>query len=555
MQTVNNTLNNRNEIDSIPGSSQLSESTDPVGLQVSNDSIRLQTLIENLDKVEKIEELSIDAPSYILIDMRCLNSLIEKLACSVCKNNNLVVNADGFMGFACKLNVKCITCEATISSNFSSTRVDSEKTVRPPFDVNSRIIHAFSSFGRGYNATEKFFAALNMKRISSRAYNMHIQYLKDASDASINTGLLQARQEVRKVHSMEMNNDDNDDKPIDIAVSFDGSWHKRGHTSLYGLGCVIELTTGYVIDYEVLSKYCRACSMTEKELGADSPEFAIWQEGHAKDCQKNYEDSSPAMEMKAAEILWKRSMQYGFRYTTLLSDGDAKTYNHILQLKIYGPSVEIKKEECINHVSKRLGTGLRQTVKDWKARGVTLSGRAHGSLTEVTIKKLTKYYHNAIKNNLHDVQSMKTAIYATLYHGSSTDEKPFHMKCPTGASSWCFFNRAIAEKRKPGSHKENVHTPINVTVLQKILPVYQRMASTSLLERCLLGRTQNSNECLHSKIWSKCPNEIWVSKRKLDIAAAETISEVIVGCNQTQQNKLMEAGISPGQEGKKINIL
>ncbi|GFV66922.1 hypothetical protein TNCV_162091 [Trichonephila clavipes] len=58
--------------------------------------------------------------------------------------------------------------------------------------------------------------------------------------------------------------------------------------------------------------------------------------------------------MKAAAKIWSRSEACGFRYTTLLSDGDAKTHKFLNSLKIYGPDVEILKEECINHVSKSL---------------------------------------------------------------------------------------------------------------------------------------------------------------------------------------------------------
>jgi hypothetical protein len=43
----------------------------------------------------------------------------------------------------------------------------------------------------------------------------------------------------------------NDNDIIDIAVCFDGSWPTRGtggHSSLIGVGAVVELLTGLVID-------------------------------------------------------------------------------------------------------------------------------------------------------------------------------------------------------------------------------------------------------------------------------------------------------------------
>ncbi|GFV13215.1 uncharacterized protein TNCV_3655351 [Trichonephila clavipes] len=70
----------------------------------------------------------------------------------------------------------------------------------------------------------------------------------------------------------------------------------------------------------------------------------------------------------------------GFRYMTVLSDGDCKTFNHLCQKKVYGPDIVIKKEECINHVTKRLGTALRSTVKDCRTQGISLGGKAHSRL-------------------------------------------------------------------------------------------------------------------------------------------------------------------------------
>ncbi|GFW00554.1 uncharacterized protein TNCV_693931 [Trichonephila clavipes] len=70
---------------------------------------------------------------------------------------------------------------------------------------------------------------------------------------------------------------------IDITVSYDGTWHKkRGHTSLYGIGIVIDIMTSLVVDFEVLSKYCHECSMAAKDMGEASPEFQIWKSGHSE---------------------------------------------------------------------------------------------------------------------------------------------------------------------------------------------------------------------------------------------------------------------------------
>lgn len=51
---------------------------------------------------------------------------------------------------------------------------------------------------------------------------------------------------------------------INISVSFEGTWQKRGFSSHYGIGVCINILTGLVIDYEVLSSYCHACALKKK---------------------------------------------------------------------------------------------------------------------------------------------------------------------------------------------------------------------------------------------------------------------------------------------------
>ena len=69
------------------------------------------------------------------------------------------------------------------------------------------------------------------------------------------------------------------------------------------------------------------------------------------------------VEMKAEELLWDRSTNRDFRYTAMLSDGDAMTFNHLSSLPVYD-DMKLQKEECINHVAKRLGTAQVGRVRE-----------------------------------------------------------------------------------------------------------------------------------------------------------------------------------------------
>ncbi len=128
---------------------------------------------------------------------------------------------------------------------------------------------------------------------------------------------------------------------------------------------VISYDTGQVLDFEVLSKACHACSQQQSRLGEDSLEFYTWLEGHKKVCQANHDGSSPAMECAGALTLWKRSVDARhLRYTEVISDGDSKTIAVLKENEPYGSGVEIKKHECVGHVGKRLGKRMRAVKKE-----------------------------------------------------------------------------------------------------------------------------------------------------------------------------------------------
>ncbi|GFS07561.1 hypothetical protein ElyMa_001252300 [Elysia marginata] len=147
----------------------------------------------------------------------------------------------------------------------------------------------------------------------------------------------------------------------------------RGHSSLIGIGCIIDTLTGLVLDAHVLSQHCQTCATSGEWVKRETPHrYEQWlaqnpQEG----CSVNYKGSSEMMEPEAAEVMWKRSLElHNIRYTTFVGDGDSKAHDRVVRQKPYGEDVEIRKEECMNHVEKRMGTALRNLVQDCKKRGI-----------------------------------------------------------------------------------------------------------------------------------------------------------------------------------------
>ncbi|GFT66661.1 hypothetical protein TNCV_4803481 [Trichonephila clavipes] len=69
------------------------------------------------------------------------------------------------------------------------------------------------------------------------------------------------------------------------------------------------------------------------------------------------------------------------------------------------------------------------------------------------------------------------------------------------------------------------------------MPAYQRLASDTIFEGFVAGKTQNSDESLHRCIWEKCPKEVFVSKRKLEIAVRNTNEKHSLGHVKSVESK------------------
>ena len=65
--------------------------------------------------------------------------------------------------------------------------------------------------------------------------------------------------------------------------------------------------------------------------------------------------------------------------------------------------------------------------------------------------------------------------------------------------------------------------PIPEAILHLLKPIYSRLGSFSLLEKCLHGYTQNANESLHSVVWKFCPKELFLGKISVDTACAMAV--------------------------------
>ena len=146
------------------------------------------------------------------------------------------------------------------------------------------------------------------------------------------------------------------DEVLHVVVTVDGTWQKRGRTSLFGIVEAIAWKTGQVFAPEVLSKHCMACKMREDMDSEEYKEYKEWYEGHKEECECNYKESSNGVEIAGVKAIGLYSVKdLKLRYTTFNDDEDAKTFACLTELKAYGEDIELIKHECVGHVQKRMG--------------------------------------------------------------------------------------------------------------------------------------------------------------------------------------------------------
>ena len=106
---------------------------------------------------------------------------------------------------------------------------------------------------------------------------------------------------------IDLNSTDSESKNTDLIVSGDGTWHKRGFSSLFGVTSLIEHFTGRIIDVLVKSSYYEACEPWKDKKNTD--EYEEWYETYKETCLVNHEGSAGKMEVDAIIETFRRSLE------------------------------------------------------------------------------------------------------------------------------------------------------------------------------------------------------------------------------------------------------
>ena len=126
----------------------------------------------------------------------------------------------------------------------------------------------------------------------------------------------------------------------------------------------------------------------------------------------------------------------------------------------------------------------------------------------------------AIRNNRNYLYGMKKAVGAILFHCfEMNDESSRHPFCPQTEDTWCKWQ--YDKLKRTNTCKSHISIPKWIHDILK--PIFMDLSSDTLLRKCLHGETQNTNECLNSIVWTRCPRNTCVSKPVFEMAIHSAI--------------------------------
>lgn len=479
---------------------------------------------------ESFDNQDCDFEGYTFMDVKLLFSNFEKhLSCKQC-GNDVTLKQEVICGLSCKISIECKKC-LELCSFRNSKMLGSKKNIP---EINRRFTYAFRAIGMGHSPMKTFCGIMDLPEpISAKSYNKIIKRLLSSSSTVVKDSMkAAAREEITLTGTS------------DIIVSGDGSWKTRGHTSRVGICAVIGDRSGKVLDMEVLSSYCKACDAWKIKKG--TTEYNNWKKLHEDECLINHTGSAGKMEVVGMVRIFQRSeILHNAKYVGYIGDGDAKTFQAITESKAYDSETLIEKIECVGHIQKRMGTRLRKLKQsNFKCSdGKSIGGK--GRLTDKVIDKLTVYYGNAIREHKNNLLEMRKAVWAIYFHTRSSDSEPLHSFCPAGINSWCCYQKSIVQ-RTSYTHKPTLPS----SVMDAIKPVFNDLSQPKLLQRCLGGKTQNTNESLNSLIWKLCPKTQGSGKRIAELAANEAV--LLFNEGNSSRLKIMEKfGLTVSSRAKK----
>ena len=142
------------------------------------------------------------------------------------------------------------------------------------------------------------------------------------------------------------------------------------------------------------------------------------------------------MEEAIAIKLWKRSVvQNQLVYSTYIGDGDSSSYKRLVESDTYSGLEDIRKEECLGHIQKRVKKHLKK------------ASPTSSAVAKSKVERVGHLYALVVcQNRGKSAAKIQRALYTLLKHLGED-----HSNCPCTTDSWCYLARTQAERKLDSS--------------------------------------------------------------------------------------------------------
>ena len=392
-----------------------------------------------------------------------------------------------------------IGCSALDSINNKSIRVKGKS------EINQRALMAVHTTSASW---EDFRLTCSLLDIKAPNKDMSKSQLNTFRAASVTLAKTSMRFAGEQAYSHASAVVDSNSGLKECAVSFDASWHRRGHYSNQGFAAAIDTDFGKVLDYSLYDRVCFSCSKWPESRRTSVPEeYEDYWNAHKEICSANYKGTSQSMESSAAIEVWNRSIDtHNLAYGTYIGDGDSSSFKNLLQSDPYSGLVPIRKEECIGHVQKRLKKRLMKKITGASGLSQSKADRiAH------------LYALVVVQHRGQSASDIRDGLQVLLSH-----TKEDHAHCPLGEGSWCYFQKKLAlYDSDTGSAPPTTRQPyLSPAEFARAVEVFKVFGSLSFCNTITLGKTQNANESLHNMLWHNSPKSKHVGQKSLSASTA-----------------------------------
>ncbi|GFX49953.1 uncharacterized protein TNCV_3882821 [Trichonephila clavipes] len=166
--------------------------------------------------------------------MEVLLNLFLQLCCPRCFEEGILLSEDSTYGLCSNFVIRCKHCD--FYSGFSS----SKKTLNCP-NVNARFVYGMRQIGEGFSAGFKLCGTLNLPRLSKKLRTLIMRILTSVISEVSELSMQKAASELLVLHPTK-------NKIVECGISVDGTWQRRGYSSMNGCVAALSVDTGKLTD-------------------------------------------------------------------------------------------------------------------------------------------------------------------------------------------------------------------------------------------------------------------------------------------------------------------